>query len=343
MLPILQSVESISSCRDRARLPSILVGAVASLLGERTQVGVFSRDARRGMGVRVCNGTTTVSPNAAPWPEIIVDAAGSDGMVLRSDAGRHCGALRLQSSELCDEDLILAFGSDVPVSNDHSAGVEMLVRIFGNQIRMLDYSELDSLTRLLNRKTFDETFDRLLTAALAPRCECLPCNERRHDEVNDSPAWLCVVDIDHFKRINDSFGHLFGDEVLLRMGDLMRRTFRDGDRLFRFGGEEFVVILNADDVQLAAAGFERLRRSVEEHEFPQVGQVTCSIGFTAVSSLDVPTDALGRADEALYYAKEHGRNRVCGYESLLAEGEIVRTEPATAWGADDLDIDALFG
>ncbi len=263
--------------------------------------------------------------------------------MLRSGAGQHCGALRLESSELCDEDLILAFGSDAPLSNDRSSGVEMLVRIFGNQIRMLDYSELDSLTRLLNRKTFDETFDRLLTSASAPHCECIPCNERRHGEEDDSPAWLCVVDIDHFKRINDSFGHLFGDEVLLRMGELMRRTFRDGDRLFRFGGEEFVVMLNADDERLAMAGFERLRRSVEEHEFPQVGQVTCSIGFTAVSSFDVPTDALGRADEALYYAKEHGRNRVCGYEALLAEGEIVRVEPETSRVADDLDIDALFG
>lgn len=321
----------------------MLVGAVASLLGGRTQVGVFSCDARRGLGLRVCNGTTAVRPDASPWPEILVDAVNNSGMVLRSDAGQHCGALRLESSELCDENLILAFGSDIPVANDRFAGVEMLARIFGNQIRMLDYSELDSLTRLLNRKTFDETFDRLLTSASTPGCECQPCSERRHGEENDSPAWLCVVDIDHFKRINDSFGHLFGDEVLLRMGELMRRTFRDGDRLFRFGGEEFVVILNADNEQLAAAGFERLRRTVEEHEFPQVGQVTCSIGFTAVSAFDVPTDALGRADEALYYAKEHGRNRVCGYESLLAEGAIVRAEPETVRVADDLDIDALFG
>ena len=343
MLPLLQSIESISSCRDRTKLPSILVSAVASLLGEHTQVGVFSLDAHDGLDVRVCNGSATVRPDVSPWPEILDAAVGSDRMVLCNEAGRHCGALRLESSELCNENLILAFGTDIRLSNEHSAGVETLARIFGNQVRMLDYSELDSLTRLLNRKTFDETFDRLLTSASASRCECLPCNERRHGEESESPAWLCVVDIDHFKRINDSFGHLFGDEVLLRMGELMRRTFRDGDRLFRFGGEEFVVILNAENEQLATTGFERFRRTVEEHEFPQVGQVTCSIGFTAVSPLDVPTDALGRADEALYYAKEHGRNQVYGYEHLLAEGAIVRAEPETARVADDLDIDALFG
>jgi diguanylate cyclase (GGDEF)-like protein len=152
-----------------------------------------------------------------------------------------------------------------------------------------------------------------------------------------------VVDVDHFKRVNDSFGHLFGDEVLLRMGELMRKTFRGGDRLFRFGGEEFVVILNAADEKLAAASFNRFRISVENHEFPQVGQVTCSIGFTAVSAMDVPTDVVGRADEALYFAKEHGRNQVCCYEQLVAEGAIEKPAPAEAPVADDFDIDALFG
>jgi diguanylate cyclase (GGDEF)-like protein len=157
------------------------------------------------------------------------------------------------------------------------------------------------------------------------------------------PAWLCVVDIDHFKRVNDSFGHLFGDEVLLRMGELMRKTFRGGDRLFRFGGEEFVVILNAADETLAATSFNRFRASVEKHEFPQVGQVTCSIGFTAVSNMDVPTDVVGRADEALYFAKENGRNQVCCYERLVAEGAIAKPVAAEAPVADDFDIDALFG
>ena len=173
-------------------------------------------------------------------------------------------------------------------------------------------------------------------------------NRREFYRLVDAPSFighgfcLLLIDIDHFKRINDSFGHLFGDEVLLRMGELMRKTFRDGDRLFRFGGEEFVVILNAPDEDLAAAGFERFRWSVESHEFPQIGKVTCSIGFTAVAPMDVPTDVVGRADEALYYAKEHGRNRVCCYEWLIADGAIAKPEPVAAKIADDFDIDALF-
>ena len=130
--------------------------------------------------------------------------------------------------------------------------------------------------------------------------------------------------------------------MLLRLGELMRKTFRDGDRLFRFGGEEFVVILNAPDEKLAAVSFDRFRGSVENHEFPQVGKVTCSIGFTAVSAMDVPTDVVGRADEALYFAKEHGRNQVCCYEKLVAEGMIVKTQSESATQTD-FDIDALFG
>jgi diguanylate cyclase (GGDEF)-like protein len=127
------------------------------------------------------------------------------------------------------------------------------------------------------------------------------------------------------------------------MGELMRRTFRGGDRLFRFGGEEFVVILNAADETLASASFNRFRTSVEKHEFPQVGTVTCSIGFTAVSTMDAPTDVVGRADEALYFAKEHGRNQVCCYERLVVEGAIAKPVAAEAPVEKDFDIDALFG
>ena len=94
---------------------------------------------------------------------------------------------------------------------------------------------------------------------------------------------------------------------------------------------------------MAEIGFDRFRNSVEKHEFPQVGKVTCSIGFTSVSTMDVPTDVVGRADEALYYAKEHGRNQVCCYEQLVKEGGISRPSTSAAAATDAFDIDALFG
>ena len=340
MLPLLRSVESISSCRDRGKLPFVLLDAVAALLGDGARAGVFVRDQQGESELRCCTGNHALDVPASVCSELMGEVRGDGEMVIRELHQRHCGALKLESSELRSEELILAFCSNDPVQREHAEGVETLVRIFANQIRLLDYSELDSLTRLLNRKTFDETFDRLLISASDGACGKVSDEHRAHEK--NSPAWLGVIDIDHFKRINDSFGHLFGDEVLLRMGELMRKTFRDGDRLFRFGGEEFVVILNAPDEDLAAAGFERFRWSVESHEFPQIGKVTCSIGFTAVAPMDVPTDVVGRADEALYYAKEHGRNRVCCYEWLLADGAIAKPEPVAAKIADDFDIDALF-
>lgn len=342
VLSLLRNIESISSCRDRGKLPSTLLGAVDALFGGSAHVGIFSRDPQGEGPLRLATGTTAAHVPGSFWGEWLKNLRRDGSLATSQCSGLHCGALVLDWSELSSEELILIFSTDQPLCNERSGSVETLARIFGNQIRLLDYSELDSLTRLLNRKTFDETFDRLLSSSSAkPNEEAT--RERRACDEEDCPAWLGVIDIDHFKRVNDSFGHLFGDEVLLRMGELMRKTFRGGDRLFRFGGEEFVAILNAPDENLAAAGFERFRCSVETHEFPQVGKVTCSIGFTAVSRQDVPTDVVGRGDEALYYAKKNGRNRVCSYERLLADGAIAKPEPVTAKIADDFDIDALFG
>lgn len=339
-LPILQNVEAISSCRDRDALGRILLQAAGGLLGEKAGVAIFSRTPQGETALKHSLGATELSPFATPWPALLDKVPGDGQAHTLVDNGRLYGALPLFSSEIAHDHQILVYAVD-EADGAPLESLSCLVRIYGNQISLLDYSELDTLTHLLNRKTFDETFDRLLTARLSTATDEKRANRREHAE-QDKPAWLGVIDIDHFKRVNDSFGHLFGDEVLLRVGDLMRKTFRGGDRLFRFGGEEFVVILNAENEALAATGFNRFRVSVENNEFPQVGQVTCSLGFTAVLNGDVPTDVVGRADEALYYAKKHGRNQVCCYEQLLAEGAIAPPAVVEA-PVSDFDIDALFG
>ena len=322
-LPLLRSIEAISSCRDRDRLPRVLLRAVGEVLGPDADVGIFSRDAQGSAVLRVFSGPTIMNSAISLWEPLLNEFRHDRKRISRLVDGHQCVVLALQTSELGGGPMILAFNAREREADDQCERISCLARIYGHQIKLLDYSELDTLTRLLNRKTFDETFDRLLNSSIPDDCDD-DLNERRNRPEQEAPAWLCVVDVDHFKRVNDSFGHLFGDEVLLRMGDLMRKTFRSGDRLFRFGGEEFVVILNAEDESLAAASFNRFRMSVERHEFPQVGKVTCSIGFTAVSAMDVPTDVVGRADEALYFAKENGRNQVCCYERLLAEGVFVK-------------------
>lgn len=340
MLPLLQSIEALTQCRDRERLPSALIQAVATQLGGLTSIGIFARDLSGHPRLRAGAGPEIMASTMAEWPQAL-SAVCPDRLLVRSLGAHQCAAVVLPTSELRGETLILAIDAKDRDLTGQADALLCLVRIYGNQVRLLDYSELDTLTRLLNRKTFDETFERLLMRPDVVQFEAIPGNRRQSLGVGE-PAWLCVIDVDYFKRINDSFGHLFGDEVLLRMGDLMRKTFRDGDRLFRFGGEEFVVILNACDETLAMASFERFRQSVEHHEFPQVGKVTCSLGFTRVSVLDVATDVLGRADEALYYAKHGGRNQVHCYERLVAAGAISPAVTAGAAANDDQSIDALF-
>lgn len=341
-MALLQNIEAITACRDRSALPRKLLRAVATLLGDEADIGIFFRDVHGDASLKMFSGPNVTNPVVFQWLDLL-DEVKNDGQVAsRCIDGRTCGVLMLQASELGTEQMYLAFDLNQADFFDQATRISSLASIYAHQVELLDYSELDSLTRLLNRKTFEETFDRLLTAVSSE----LPdgdLGERRDSLTDDTPAWLCVIDIDHFKRINDSFGHLFGDEVLLRMGDLMRKTFRGGDRLFRFGGEEFVVILNAANQSLAATGFDRFRHDVENHEFPQVGKVTCSIGFTGVSTTDVPTDVVGRADEALYFAKEHGRNQVSCYEVLVAEGAIATPVAAEAPVDADFDMDALFG
>ncbi|WP_194722386.1 GGDEF domain-containing protein [Noviherbaspirillum malthae] len=214
----------------------------------------------------------------------------------------------------------LEVSSPVPYSGDTLRMIEGILCVYRNFQNILDYSERDSLTGLLNRKTFDEKFSRLL-AANVPDATPQDQEERR---LQSSPAigqWLAVVDIDHFKRVNDQFGHLYGDEVLILVANLLRQSFRSQDRVFRFGGEEFVVLLRSTTLEDARKIFDRFRANVEQHDFPQVGRVTVSVGFASIST-ESPVMILGHADQALYYAKANGRNRVCFYDELVSSGEL---------------------
>jgi diguanylate cyclase (GGDEF)-like protein len=134
--------------------------------------------------------------------------------------------------------------------------------------------------------------------------------------------WLAVIDIDHFKRVNDVYGHLIGDEVLLLLSRLMRSSFRFHDHLYRFGGEEFVVLMRCDDAEAAAGVLERLRQAVAAYRFPQVERITVSVGFTALRAPDTPSAAFERADLALYHVKQNGRDGVAGHARLVAQGHL---------------------
>ncbi|MDO8652333.1 MAG: GGDEF domain-containing protein [Undibacterium sp.] len=200
-------------------------------------------------------------------------------------------------------------------------GILIVYRNFQN---LLDYSERDSLTGLLNRKTFDDNFSKILRANVphyvSPDVE-QDSPERRSDDA-EKQHWLAVLDIDHFKRVNDQFGHLYGDEVLILIANLMRSSFRPSDKLFRFGGEEFVILLRSTTMEDAQHIFDRFRENVAQYNFPQVGTVTVSIGFAHINPFEPAVGIMGRADQALYFAKSNGRNRTCYYESLVNSGDL---------------------
>jgi len=208
------------------------------------------------------------------------------------------------------------------LTNTETMIIASLLSISQNFHSLLEENQKDKLTGLLNRKTFDDNISKIQdTLNTIDRVKPFTGEDKRHLESACQQYWLAILDIDHFKRVNDTFGHVYGDEVLLLLSQIMRRSFRPQDLLFRFGGEEFVVVVQVEGEQIAKNVFERFRVAIEEFDFPRVGQVTISSGVTRILEQHaIASDIVGRADQALYYAKENGRNRLFSYEELLANG-----------------------
>lgn len=200
---------------------------------------------------------------------------------------------------------LLSIEAKTPLAPRDVGLVRGILRILKNHLALLDYGELDTLTGLLNRKTFESKFIKL---RLASSDKSVHASES---------SWLGIVDIDKFKSINDGYGHLFGDEVLLLIAGLMKNNFRGADQLFRFGGEEFIIVLDHATSSGAEIAFERLRTAVAGHRFPQIERVTISLGYTQIQPHDDSSTCVERADAALYYAKHHGRNNARKYEALI--------------------------
>ena len=201
--------------------------------------------------------------------------------------------------------------------------IEGIVSIYCNHLTIFNESERDKLTGLLNRKTFDYKLDKLLETQRKQQKKYTESNqndENRH-AFTTSSAWLAMLDIDHFKRINDTFGHLFGDEVILLISQKLKQFFRSSDLLFRFGGEEFMIILEPTPAEMAKKTFDCFRKTIADYPFPQISKITVSLGYAMITKNDFSHVIMGRADQALYHAKEHGRNCVYNFEELLESGE----------------------
>lgn len=331
---LLQALQDLTRHRDMDALQSALLSVLRDASG--AAVAVYCPWSDDAGGISIDEAIVLRAGCAAQAEDIgerigNLDRARFEDCLLMEEAatipatdGWSCQVLPLFLGEKKRGVITLHFAS---VPTMELSRLRELLRVIDNFHAVLHEGAHDQLTGLLNRRTFETRLGTLLRQqrerALQPEQPGTTPARRLGAHPNSSP-WLAITDIDRFKRINDNHGHLIGDEVILLLARALRRGFRNTDLLFRFGGEEFVILLAPTPDEHAVQVLERLRTSVQQTVFPIVGNVTISVGFTRIGSADSARAALDRADQALYFVKDTGRNRVESYESLLAAGTIER-------------------
>ena len=204
----------------------------------------------------------------------------------------------------CEEDMI-----DVPSISkkfndiqdhmiDEVKKANDIISKLSSQVETLEKdSNLDSLTKVFNRRALSKHLNNL--------CAQKTLNYELH---------LLILDIDDFKLINDAHGHIAGDKILIFVANILKKTLRDGDKIFRYGGEEFVLILNRLDMPHCLKLANRILQLISKNQLIYKGKtlnVTVSVGSTILSLDDTPDELVARADRALYKAKHQGKNRIC--------------------------------
>ena len=212
---------------------------------------------------------------------------------LGSTNGTYCNGLKVDKKELVDGDKILVGSTTILKFTYH----DNLDEIFQKQ--MYESALRDGLTKAFNKKYFTDRLESEFTFAV------------RHA----APLTLVLFDIDHFKRVNDTYGHQAGDQVLSEIATLLSGTLRAEDVFARYGGEEFGVICRGSDLMHGQIVGERLRKAVEGHRFVYENThipITISVGVAGLPNAAVKdvTELVEVADQALYKSKTAGRNRV---------------------------------
>ena len=301
MLQLIEHIIRISSKRDRTEINSALVDAMRDMFDPSALTVYRCYPCTRDTIVFACAGLGPAGQFSynAYLPERrhchpidhdpLLQRCQKEQVIVREMLAD--GADRLVFPVIRQAQLIYLIDISLPIDfpADRRVLLMGLVEYFGHHISLLDYGEADTLTGLANRKTFDKhLFEVLGKAADDMAANHLAGPGRRRGTTNNS-HWLAVCDIDHFKRINDTWGHLAGDAVLVQFGQLMRDSFRYDDQLFRFGGEEFIAVLQPTSQANAERAFERFRQAVERHGFAEAGRVTVSIGICHLQPQDTPT------------------------------------------------------
>jgi len=188
-----------------------------------------------------------------------------------------------------------------PFSNKHNRIVSKLlhfISVVSSELEQVNkeltrISGIDKLTQINNRLKLDEILK----------------NEIFRSERYNSCLSVAILDLDYFKMVNDDFGHLVGDEVLVRVASILKNNVRESDAVGRWGGEEFLIILPQTSTEDAMVVAEKIRVAVCKESFKTLKQITCSLGVTSIIKGDNEDKMLLRADKALYAAKNSGRNK----------------------------------
>ena len=152
----------------------------------------------------------------------------------------------------------------------------------------------DNLTGVANRDGFEESFSL----------------EIKRARENNLPLSLMLFDIDHFKSVNDTYGHQAGDNILIEIASIVSNNIKSNDIFARWGGEEFILLMPNTPIEGAFSLSEKLRAMVEAHHFSYTDSITASFGVAEFQADDNKTSLFQKADDALYLAKKNGRNRV---------------------------------
>ncbi|MFV1984456.1 MAG: diguanylate cyclase [Thiohalomonadales bacterium] len=205
--------------------------------------------------------------------------------------------------------------SKIDLANDEVNDQNLKLKDQARELKIINeelarLSTTDNLTNLFNRRLFDEMIDTELSFAI------------RHKEYLS----LVVLDIDHFKSVNDKYGHIQGDKVLIDVANLLKDNCRSSDVVFRIGGEEFAILCRRTKYEESKIMVENLRISLEQHKFKikkEVFTVTGSFGIVTIPDTDINIqhqDYFYRyADKAMYYSKNNGRNQVTHYHDIIVK------------------------
>ncbi len=203
---------------------------------------------------------------------------------LRKDGTVYDVEIQLQLMHIDNSDKFIAFIQDVTKRNTAIKEKEKFYNIATH----------DYLTKIYNRQMFDDIYKREFKSYIRYK----------------TPMSLILFDIDNFKKINDEYGHDVGDRVLKELVQVVEKNVRDSDVFARWGGEEFVILMKETTIDVAYEKADHIRQAIANHTIEGVGHVTCSFGVAAPGDEKHPLAIFKNADNALYKAKENGKNRV---------------------------------